>query len=73
MNPGATVSYTVDASSLADGPLSVTVDSTDANQNTGSFTGTAATKDTLAPMLPTSAQVAAGGGNPDDRRKIDGQ
>ena len=39
-NPGATVSYTVDASSLNDGLISMTVNLSDVNGNTDTFAGT---------------------------------
>ena len=59
-NPGNTVSYTLNASSLNQGAVTVTVDTTDPNLNPSSFAGTGATKDTVLPVDPTSASVAAG-------------
>jgi ASPIC and UnbV/FG-GAP-like repeat/Bacterial Ig domain len=53
-----------DATTLADGPVTLVVTVSDAAGNTTSFTGTPATKDTVAPAAATSADVAAGGANP---------
>jgi 6-phosphogluconolactonase (cycloisomerase 2 family) len=53
----------LDASALADGAVAVRVEVVDATNNTTNFTGTAATKDTVAPDAPTSALVVAGASN----------
>ncbi|HGY91039.1 MAG TPA: hypothetical protein ENK43_07690, partial [Planctomycetes bacterium] len=63
VTPGATTMTSLDLSSLADGALSIAVDVNDINQNSASFAGTGATKDTMAPAAPTSATVAAGANN----------
>jgi hypothetical protein len=62
--PGGTVSYSgIGTGSLADGPVSVTVNVIDPAGNVTAWSGTAATKDTVAPLAATAAGVAAGPGN----------
>ncbi len=64
--PGMVQTFAVDASLLAAGAITLTVEIDDVNQNSAVFIGTAATLDITAPTDPTSAQVVAGGSNPAD-------
>ena len=64
--PGATQTFSLDASTLVDGPISVSVTQTDAYDNIAIYVGTPASKDTVSPIAPTSAQVAAGAQNAAD-------
>ncbi|HGY91664.1 MAG TPA: hypothetical protein ENK43_10890, partial [Planctomycetes bacterium] len=66
VTPGATTMTSLDLSSLADGALTVSVSTTDANGNPATFAGTAATKDTVAPVVPTAARIEAGPSNAAD-------
>jgi hypothetical protein len=62
--PGATVTFAgIGATSLSDGPISVVVNLFDAAGNVTSWSGTPATKDTVAPQGASSVVVAAGGSN----------
>ncbi|HGY90648.1 MAG TPA: hypothetical protein ENK43_05685, partial [Planctomycetes bacterium] len=54
----------LNASLLAEGVLSLTATITPLSGNPASYLGTPPTKDTLAPLAPTSLQVAAGPSNP---------
>ena len=65
-NPGATVSYTLDATTLGDGAITVTVNLLDINGNANTFAGTVAVKDTAPPLAPTFAAAASGASNPAD-------
>lgn len=65
MGSGATVSFPgLLAAGLADGPVTLTGTVTDTQGNTTNFTGTMATKDTVAPASPTMAVVPSGANNP---------
>ena len=62
---GGSVTVTLDASSLPDGPITVTSWLTDSAGNASSVvTGPAAVKDTIAPVAPASFTAAAGASNP---------
>ncbi|MCA9322264.1 MAG: hypothetical protein KDB53_16100, partial [Planctomycetes bacterium] len=54
----------IDATSLADGPVALSVSVTEASGNTVVFVGTVPTKDTSTPVLPTAAAVPVSGMNP---------
>jgi hypothetical protein len=62
--PNGSVTYTLNATALADGPVSVSVNVFDPAGNVTVFSGTPATKSTGAPMPATSAIVVAGPNNP---------
>lgn len=63
----------LDTTGLTDGPVGLTVDVTDPNQNQDSYAGTSALKDTVLPAIPTSAGVVAGAGNAADTINIASQ
>jgi len=54
----------INTSTMFDGSVAITMTLEDAYQNTTSFTGTAAIKDTVAAATPINAAVAAGPNNP---------
>ncbi|MCA9320254.1 MAG: hypothetical protein KDB53_05950, partial [Planctomycetes bacterium] len=53
----------LDLSSLADGMVTISIETVDQSGNPTVFAGTSATKDTAAPANPMSAGIAAGAGN----------
>ncbi|MAG57943.1 MAG: hypothetical protein CMJ83_16790, partial [Planctomycetes bacterium] len=63
---GTTITFSVNASSLADGAITVQVVTTDENQNAMTYAGTAATMDTAPPVAPSALAIASGGSNPAD-------
>ena len=54
----------LNCAALADGNIHLSVTITDAAMNSTTYAGTNATKDTMAPVVPTSASFTAGAANP---------
>ncbi|MEE2711253.1 MAG: FG-GAP-like repeat-containing protein, partial [Planctomycetota bacterium] len=54
----------INTTNMFDGPVTVSVNVEDVNQNTATYTGIPATKDTIAAGSPANAFVATSGSNP---------